>query len=103
MSTRFAKITEEEWEIIQKSRRKKVHKYLRGQKIAHLTRLIHERLEDWGRPVLQRMFGGASIFGGLVVCYLMYGQPDSGEVMFSALVAMASGAYAFCSRRKIFA
>lgn len=98
---RVAKVTEQEWRTIQKGRRRKIHRYLRCQKFSKLDRAFRKQLKDWRKPALQRLFGGGALLCGLVVCCMMHGQPDSGEVMFSALAVMNFGAYAFFSKRKI--
>ncbi len=99
---RVARVTEREWRVIQRSRKRKVHKYLRYQKLSELNREFFQRFKAWGRPVVQRLLGGLCVVGSLAVYYGMHGQPDCGELMFSAMLVMIIGAYVLCTRKELF-
>lgn len=96
---RVAKVTEQEWRTIQKGRRRKIHRYLRCQKFSRLNREFFQRFKAWGRLVVQRLLGGLCVVGSLAVYYGMHGQPDCGELMFSAMLV---GAYVLCTRKELF-
>ena len=99
---RVARVTEREWRVIQRSRKRKVHKYLRYQKLSRLNREFFQRFKTWGRPAVQRLLGGLCVVGGLTVYCMMHGQPDCGEIMFSVVAVLAVGVYVLCTRKELF-